>query len=173
MLVNASQLTNGKTETTSQSHKEKALLNPEVLTTSKANLLLVSRAPLVFELYPHFTGVPRGCKRAKQLEWELGAACQSSPSQPGCPALLLTSCVGLVQLLAFFEIAFISASIKGGGWLLCLHSDNPPNTQTVSCQWDPVKLYSDFSPTLFRIFLDSISEEKPMSTPWSTKPCTM
>lgn len=74
MLVSASHLTNGKTEATSQSHKENAPLNPEVLTTSEVHLLLVSRAPLVCEVYPHYAGVPRGSKRDKQLGWELGAA---------------------------------------------------------------------------------------------------
>lgn len=42
---------------TSQGHKAKAPLNPEVEPTSETSLLLESPEPLVSELCPHFTGV--------------------------------------------------------------------------------------------------------------------
>lgn len=97
---------------TSQGHKAKALLNPEVESTSETSLLLESPVPLVSELCPRFPGGHQSSRRSEQLGLRQGAACESSSSLPASLALLFNSCVGLGRLLAFFEAPLISASVK-------------------------------------------------------------
>ena len=102
----------------------KASLNPEVVPTSEASMLLESPAPLrCVPILQVYIQAPGGVS-----SWAgSGGGCLGLKSQPACqPGSAAQQLCGLEPaLLAFCEGPFISASVKWGGWCLCLYLHLP------------------------------------------------